>query len=80
MRRTTRTYFLLSSADAFRFLCRPLYQTANSRWRALSSNSPVAPGSAFSYITNGRQIVQEGYDKVRRLFPQPRPRARSSPS
>ncbi|KZT74355.1 hypothetical protein DAEQUDRAFT_701623 [Daedalea quercina L-15889] len=30
---------------------RPLYQTANGSWRALSSNMPVAPSSAFSYIT-----------------------------
>ncbi|RDX55584.1 hypothetical protein OH76DRAFT_751615 [Lentinus brumalis] len=30
---------------------RPLYQTASSQWRALSSGSPVAPTSAFSYIT-----------------------------
>ncbi|KAH9844273.1 uncharacterized protein C8Q71DRAFT_793820 [Rhodofomes roseus] len=30
---------------------RPLYQTANGSWRALSSGTPVAPSSAFSYIT-----------------------------
>lgn len=30
---------------------RPLYQTANSSWWALSSGTPVAPSSAFSYIT-----------------------------
>ncbi|CCM03183.1 uncharacterized protein FIBRA_05305 [Fibroporia radiculosa] len=29
----------------------PLYQTASGGWRALSSGSPVAPTSAFSYIT-----------------------------
>lgn len=29
----------------------PLYQTANGSWRALSSGTPVAPSSAFSYIT-----------------------------
>ncbi|RPD67196.1 hypothetical protein L227DRAFT_619426 [Lentinus tigrinus ALCF2SS1-6] len=29
----------------------PLYQTASSQWRGLSSGSPVAPASAFSYIT-----------------------------
>ena len=30
---------------------RPLYQTASGAWRALSSGMPVAPSSAFSYIT-----------------------------
>lgn len=30
---------------------RPLYQTASGTWRALSSGTPVAPSSAFSYIT-----------------------------
>ncbi|KAI0661016.1 hypothetical protein C8Q70DRAFT_1044290 [Cubamyces menziesii] len=30
---------------------RPLYQTATSQWRALSSGAPVAPTSAFSYIS-----------------------------
>ncbi|KAI0638156.1 hypothetical protein C8Q77DRAFT_1242299 [Trametes polyzona] len=30
---------------------RPLYQTASSQWHALSNGSPVAPTSAFSYIT-----------------------------
>ncbi|PIL37119.1 hypothetical protein GSI_00811 [Ganoderma sinense ZZ0214-1] len=30
---------------------RPLYQTANSQWRALSAGAPVPPTSAFSYIT-----------------------------
>lgn len=30
---------------------RPLYQTANSQWRALSAGVPVSPTSAFSYIT-----------------------------
>ncbi|KAI0750715.1 hypothetical protein C8Q80DRAFT_1153578 [Daedaleopsis nitida] len=29
----------------------PLYQTVTSQWRALSAGSPVAPTSAFSYIT-----------------------------
>lgn len=29
----------------------PLYQTASGGWRALAAGSPVAPGSAFSYIT-----------------------------
>lgn len=30
---------------------RPLYQTANSQWRALSAGAPVSPTSAFSYVT-----------------------------
>lgn len=30
---------------------RPLYQTANSQWRALSAGAPVPPTSAFSYVT-----------------------------
>ncbi|TBU32804.1 hypothetical protein BD311DRAFT_511218 [Dichomitus squalens] len=30
---------------------RPLYQTASSQWRALSSGAPIAPTAAFSYIT-----------------------------
>ncbi|KAH9899901.1 hypothetical protein C8Q73DRAFT_638258 [Cubamyces lactineus] len=30
---------------------RPLYQTATSQWRALSSGAPVSPTSAFSYIS-----------------------------
>ncbi|KAI1795200.1 hypothetical protein LXA43DRAFT_970848 [Ganoderma leucocontextum] len=30
---------------------RPLYQTASSQWRALSTGAPVPPTSAFSYIT-----------------------------
>ncbi|GJE84210.1 hypothetical protein PsYK624_002860 [Phanerochaete sordida] len=30
---------------------RPLYQTASGRWRALAGGSPVAPASAFSYIS-----------------------------
>ena len=30
---------------------RPLYRTASGSWRALSSGTPVAPSSAFSYIT-----------------------------
>ncbi|KAI0723273.1 hypothetical protein C8Q76DRAFT_722285 [Earliella scabrosa] len=29
----------------------PLYQTVSGQWRALSSGAPVAPTSAFSYIT-----------------------------
>ena len=33
------------------FVARPLYQTATSQWRALSSGAPVAPTSAFSYIS-----------------------------
>lgn len=30
---------------------RPLYQTQSSQWRALSSNTPALPGTAFSYIS-----------------------------
>ncbi|KAI0773438.1 hypothetical protein BC629DRAFT_1291076 [Irpex lacteus] len=30
---------------------RPLFQTQNESWRALSSNAPVSPASGFSYIT-----------------------------
>ncbi|KAI0719586.1 hypothetical protein C8T65DRAFT_706263 [Cerioporus squamosus] len=41
---------------------RPLYQTASSQWRALSSGSPVAPTSAFSYITRAlRQTAHTFY-------------------
>ncbi|KAI0353631.1 hypothetical protein OH77DRAFT_1522500 [Trametes cingulata] len=40
-----------SHTTSFPFLSSPLYQTASSQWRALSSGSPVAPTSAFSYIT-----------------------------
>ncbi|KAH9951615.1 hypothetical protein B0H21DRAFT_716738 [Amylocystis lapponica] len=29
----------------------PLYQTADARWRALSTGAPVAPSAAFSYIS-----------------------------
>lgn len=30
---------------------RPLYQTQNNQWRALSSGTPVQPSTAFSYIS-----------------------------
>ncbi len=41
---------------------RPLYQTANSQWRALSAGAPVPPTSAFSYIT--RALRQTAPDIV----------------